>query len=166
MLKHVFTGASVLALMLACNLPAQAQSQNQPPAAKPQGQSAPQTQVSPQELQQFAKAIKQLLAIEQDANQQMLMAITQEGLSPDRFDEIYKGQQNSQAQPTNPVSQEEKQKFARAMTKVSGIEQQVQPRMKKAVQDQGLELTRFDQIMAAVQRSPDLKQQVQKLIQS
>ena len=164
MLKHVFTGASVLALILACNLPAQAQSQA--PAAKPPGQSTPQAQVSPQELQKFANAIKQLVAIEQDANQQMLQAIKQEGLSPDRFDEIYKGQQTSPAQPTTSVSQDEKQKFARAMTKVTGIEQQVQPRMQKAVQDQGLELARFDQIMAAVQQSPELKQQVQKLIQS
>lgn len=170
MLKQVLTSASVLGLMLVCHLPAQAQ--NKAPAAnpqeqaapKPQGQQAPETQISQQELQKFASAIKQLLAIEQEANKQMIQAIQQAGLTPDRFEEINRVQQNSQEKPAKPVSQEEKQKFAQARDKVSAIGNQVQPKMTKAIQDQGLDVPRFEQIMAAVQQNPALQKQVQQLI--
>lgn len=164
MLKQVLTGASVLSLMFVCHLPAQAQSQA--PAGKPQGQTAPQVQVSPQELQKFANAIKQLLVLEQEANKQMLQAIQQEGLSPERFNQIFMAQRNPQAQTAKPASDEENAKFKRAMTKVAAIEQQMPPKMTKAVQDQGLEVQQFEKIMAAVQGNRELRQQVQKLIKS
>lgn len=166
MLKQVLTGASVLVMMLVSHLPAQAQTRASAPnpsgqvAQKPQGQPALQVRISPQELQKFANAVEQLLVIEREAQQQMIQAIQQEGFTATRFREILS------AQPSTPVTDEERQKFGQALTKVAAIEQQAEPKMKKAVEDQGLELQRFNQIMAAAQQNPDLRQQVQKLIKS
>jgi len=172
MLKQVLASSSVLALLLMCHLPAQAQTQAPAPqpqeqeAPQPQDQQTPQTQVSPQELQKFAKAVKLLLPIQREANQQIALAIQQEGLSKDRFSEIFEAQQMPQVQPATPISQQEKQKFTRTLTKVTAIQQQLQPKLKKIVQDQGLEVPRFNQIQTEVKQNPALLQQVLKLIQT
>jgi CHASE3 domain sensor protein len=96
----------------------------------------------------------------------MVQSIQQEGLTVPRFQEIYEAQQGASGQSAKPVSEDDKQKFARAVNKIAGIQEQNQPRMRKAVQDQGLAVERFQQILAAVRQSPDLQQQVQKLIKS
>ena len=170
MLKQVLASSSV-ALLLCC-LPARAQTQasptSQPPKQAPQSQEpqTSETQVSPQELQKFAKAVKLLLPIQREASQQMAAAIEQGGLSKDRFTEIFEAQHMPQVPPAKPISQEEKQKFTRTLAKVTAIQEKEQPKMKQVVQDQGLDVQRFNQIQLEVQHNPTLLQQVLQLIQT
>lgn len=171
MLKRIFASSSVVALLLMCHLPAQAQtqtptSQPQQPISQPQEPQTSETQVSPQELQKFAKAVKLLLPIQREANQKITSAIQEGGLSKDRFTEIFATQHMPQVPPATPISQDEKQKFTRTLTKVTAIQEQEQPKMKEIVQNQGLDVPRFNQIQLAVQQNPTLLQQVLKLIQS
>lgn len=164
MLRQVLTGGSILTLMLVSSLPARAQAQKPAPQAPAQG--APQTQVSSEELQKFAKSVKQILTIEQGAQTKMAQAVKAEGLSEDRFMAIYKGQQNPQAQPKPAVTSQEKQKFDKAFANLGKIQETTQSQMAQVLKQQGLEVKRFNEILVAVRQNPELRQKVQQMIKS
>jgi hypothetical protein len=180
MLKQFLTGVSVLSLVMAGSLSAQAQTQKptskpqpasqqltpQQPTSKPSVQSAPTTKVSQEELQKFANAVKQLQAIQRQTETQMIGAIQREGLSEQQFMQIYQSQRNPNAQPAKKATSEEMKKYQQAVSKVTDIQRQTTPKMEKAVKSQGLELQRFNQIFAAIQADPTLKQQVQNLVRT
>lgn len=158
MFKLFLTGSSVLALLLA-GLSAQAQTQA--PAPQPK-QVAPQANVSQQELQKFTSAIKQLQAIQQQSRTEMVQAVQRQGLSEQRFVQIYQAQQNPQSAAKIP--QQEKQNFEKAITQIKAIQQQTQPKMQQAVKSKGLEVERFNQILASVQQNPALQQKVREML--
>lgn len=164
MFKQILTGGSLFALLLASSLSAQAQSP-QPPR-QPQDPVVPQAQIESNELQQFANAIKQLRVIQQESITQMTQVVQREGLSEQRFMEIYQSKRNPSAQPTGKITQEEQQKFEQASTKIREIQQSAQPKMEQAVAKAGLNVQRFNQISAAVRQDPALQQKVQQMIQS
>jgi len=158
MFKLFLTSSSALVVLLA-GLSAQAQTQA--PASQPK-QVAPQANVSPQELQRFTNAIKQLQAIQQQSRTEMVQAVQRQGLSEQRFVQIYQAQQNPQS--ASKISQQEKQNFEKAITQIKAIQQQTQPKMQQAVKSQGLEVERFNQILASVQQNPALQQKVQEML--
>lgn len=137
------------------------QSQTQPPV-----QQAPQAQVSQQDLQKFANAIKKLQPIQREAQTQITQAIQQQNISEKRFGEIYQSRRNPQAQPTAKVTPEESKKFEVVSAKIDQIDKVTQSKMEKTVQEEGLDVKRFNQIFSAIRQDPALLQQVQKMIQS
>lgn len=160
MIKQLLTSGSILTLVL-LGIPAQAQTQNPAPPA----QTSPQTPVSPTELQKFAKSVKQILVIEQGAMTEKVQAIKAEGLSEGRFIEIYRVQQ-SQAQPQTAVTPQEKQKYDKVFTKLGEIEKKTQLQMIQVLKKEGLEVPRFNQILAAVRENPSLREQVEQMLKS
>jgi len=176
MLKHLLTGSSAFILLLAANVSAQAQTPQQP-EPQPQVQESPLSpstqqspggqsgsQVSSEELQKFAKSVKQLQVIEREADQEMIQAVQRRGLSGERFVEIYQAQQNPQAKPGKEVTSQERQQFEQAVKQVGDIQQKTELKMQQAIQSEGLEPVRFRQILAVVQRDPDLQRRVQQLL--
>jgi tetrahydromethanopterin S-methyltransferase subunit G len=162
--KQLLIGSSVLAFLLTGSLSAQAQAPK-PTAPSSQPQTAPQTQISSAELEKFARSLKQLLAIEQGANQQIVQAIGQSGLSQQRFVELYKAQRNPSNQPTQKVTPQEKQQFDKALTSLSDIQQKAETQMKEVLQKEGLQIERFNQIEAQVRQDTQLQQKVRQMIQ-
>lgn len=163
MLKKILTGGSVVVVLMANAFMAQAQTQQ--PAPQPQA-PATTTQISPEDLQKFANSVKQLQMIDRKTQTEMLQAVKEAGLTEERFMEIYQSQRNPQAQPKTEVSQSDKQRFDQAFAKIQQIQQQTQSQMKQAVETEGLEIQRFNQIMASVQRDPALQKQVLEMIKS
>jgi hypothetical protein len=150
------------------NQPSYAQTTAPEPAtesqANPQESSKSQGEISQEELQQFAQAYKQIQQIKQDSERQMVEAVKNQGLSPERFIQISELDQNSQAEGDNPVSKEEKQSFENAKNQILEIRQQSESQMAEAIQSKGLDITRFNQIITALQQNSNLRQQVQQLI--
>lgn len=173
MLRQLLASGSFAALILTSGLPAQAQMEEptpepqtqESPQPEPQVQETPEEEISSEELQKFANAVKQLQAVEQESETQMIEAIQSEGLSEGRFLEIRQIQQNPEAEASSEITQEEKEGFETAMAKLSEIQQETQVKMKQVVQSEGLEVGRFNQIMQAAQSSPELRQEVQQMIQ-
>ncbi|MGV0025609.1 DUF4168 domain-containing protein [Phormidesmis priestleyi] len=160
MIKNALTAFCTVALLSAVHFPAQAQK----PAPAPQAAPAASSQPSKDEVQKFAGAIKQILVINKTSEQQAVQAIQGEGLTPQRFDEIYKTQANPKATPTSQIQPKERQSYDRVVVKLVSIQKDSQAKMEKAVQDQGLNVQRFNQIFEAIQKNPQLKQEVQQLI--
>lgn len=128
-------------------------------------QAASPTQVTQDELQKFAEAFKKLRAIEVEAEQRMAQAVQEEGLTPQRFVEIGQSQQ-SQESASSGVSAEEQQKFDKALVKVREILENTETQKYEAVQSQGLEVERFQEIIVAIKANPELKQQVEQMLQN
>lgn len=164
MLKQLLLGSLLGSLFLA--MPLAVRSQTSPPASAPPQQETPQKEVSQQELRQFANIIRQVRVINQQAQQDMVQAVESEGLSLQRFIEIERAAQNSNAQSTTQISADEKQKFEKALTKARQIRQQLQAQVQQVVQQSGLKVERLNQIIETVKQSPALQQQVQQMMQN
>ncbi|MBE9129222.1 MULTISPECIES: DUF4168 domain-containing protein [unclassified Coleofasciculus] len=165
MLKSLLAGGVALALwFVTSSLPAQAQTQA--PTMPPQEQQAPASkQISDQELEQFASVIKQLQSIQETGEVEMLEAVQRSGLSPERYLEILRGQSNTETQPTSEVTDEEQQNFEQARNRLIEIQQMMQSKMQQAVEAEGLNVERFEEILVAIQQNPTLQQRVEQLLQ-
>jgi len=165
MLKQLLVGSSVFTLLFAGGLSAQ---EAPAPEAQPQTQEEPQTptatDVSQQELEQFARIIPQLQEIQQSAQQEAAQVIQESGLSTERFSEIYQSEQSG-TPPSAEVTPEEQQSFEAASTKIESLEQEVRSQQEEVLQTEGLEPQRFGEILVAVRQDPSLQQQVQELLQ-
>lgn len=173
MMKHILAGCSLTVLLAAGSLPAHAQTPSPAPSPAPASPApaspAPagnQEKVSPDELKKFATAVKQMLVIAKDAETQMSQAVQQTGLSEERFNQIYLAKKNPTSKPEKPITAKEQQSYDQAVAKLSQIEKDAQSKMDKTIVGQGLEVQRFNQIFATVQSSPQLRQEVQKMLQS
>lgn len=135
------------------------------PVEKPAPQpAAPAVAPSQEELQKFSKVVKQLLVLGKEAEAQIAQAIKKEGLTEERFGEIYASQNNPQAKPARQVTPKEQQSYNQAFTNVRQIQESTDAKLQSLVKQEGLEVQRFNQIFAAVQRDPKLRQEVQKMI--
>ncbi len=167
MLKKILTAGSVVALLLAVSCPSYAQTPQG--TLQDQTQASPQNspnsqQVSPEELQKFATAFKQLLQIELDSQQQIVQAVQNQGLSEQRFTEIFQAQRDPKAKPSQAISAEEKQRFDQVMAQAMQIRQQNQLQQEQAIKSQGFNEKRFNEILAVVQQDPSLMQKVRELV--
>lgn len=170
MFKQLLTGSCIFLFLLVGNLSVQAQQKPVSPSSSPTPQTQPpattttptNTQVSSEELQKFARTIKQLIGIEQNANQEMSQVITKSGLSQERFFAIYKSQKTPSTPPTPAVSSQEKQQFEKAFTNLRQIQQQAETKMKQVLQTEGLQPERFNQIEAVVRQDPALQKKYAK----
>jgi hypothetical protein len=178
MYKRLLLGSFVIGLALTASWPARSQTemqqapsqQTQPGQQAPSqqtqpGQQAPDANVSSQDLQKFVSAFKQIQTIQQDYQGRMAQAVEQRGLSQERFFEIQQSQGNPSAQPGPQVTDEERQNYQQANTQVSQLKEEAVSKMEQAVQSEGLDVQRFNEIIAAIQQDPSLQKQVQQMLQ-
>lgn len=116
------------------------------------------------ELQQFAKAAGKMIVIQQETEQKMIEVIEEEELDVNKFNEIMTAQQNQQTQDLE-ASEEDLQKFDKAATKIVQMQQEVQGEMVEAIQEEGLEPQKYEQILLAYQSDPEVKAKVDAYIQ-
>lgn len=161
MIQRLLLSGCVLVIGGLCQMPVQAQTPTSKPA--PTSQPANQT-VTPAETRQFANAVKQVLAISREAEKQATQAIQSEGLTEQRFDEIFRSQNNPQQKPSKPVETGERQKYNRVIAKLTQISKDNDSKVETAVKKEGLEIPRFNQIFQIVRSNPQLRQQVQDMI--
>jgi hypothetical protein len=139
---------------------------SQPQQRPTQPAPAPQANVSQDELQKFASAVKKLQPLQKEALSQISQAIQQQKLSEQRFGEIYQARQNPQAQPAKKITPQESKQFEQANAKITQIQQSTQSQMEQTVKSEGLDTKRFNEIFLTIRQNPDLLQKVQKMIQS
>ncbi|PZV06576.1 MAG: hypothetical protein DCF22_23490 [Leptolyngbya sp.] len=158
MMKYLLATCSLMVMLGAGHsLPALAQSTPSAPApSKPA--------IADDDLKKFVSAAKKLETISRDRNTQVTQAVQKEGLTIDRFKEIFLAQKDPKAQTINQISDDEKQKFERAIVQLSQIQKDTQTKMGSAVQAEGFEVPRFLQILDAIQKNPDLQKKVEQML--
>ena len=163
MLKSFPIISIILLLFLTFSPPALAQN----PISIAQAPQAPKieaaTDISSQELEEFATAIQQLEAIQTESREQVGQIIEDEGLTTQQFRDILEAQRDPEIE--NEASEEELQQFENATEQLVQIQREAQVDMREAVEATGLKVERFQAIFAAVREQPELREQVQQIIQ-
>ena len=120
--------------------------------------------VSPLELQQFVQGIKQLQSIDRRNQAKMVQVVEKEGLSPERFQEIAQNIQEPNSTLEPPISEQEREQFARIVEQMEEIQKESLPKQQRAITMQGLEISRFSEIDRAVQQDATLQKKVRQML--
>jgi acetyl-CoA acetyltransferase len=126
-------------------------------------QPAKKSAVSDEEVKMFAAAFQQVQAINQQAQQKMAMAVQEEDLAVERYNEIQTAQQDPNK--TVDATKEELAKHKAALQSLKEIQATTQQQMQSEITESGLTITRYQQIMQALQTNKDLQQKVQAEMQ-
>lgn len=126
-------------------------------------QIEPATDVSDEEMEQFANAFSGIQQIDQQLQPELVQAVQEEGIEVQRFNEIMNAQQN----PNQEVDarEEELKKFAAASREIEEIQMRAQREMREVVTKSGLDMERYQAIIAALRNDAELQQRLQQMMQ-
>ncbi len=130
----------------------------------PMQNQAPQTEsISDGELKQFDSAAVKVMYIQEESQEKMMLAIEENDLSLDRFNELLmEGQQGGQESIN--ASEEELAAFNESMAEVQTIQNGMQTEMMEAISEEGLGVDKYQQIMQAYEQDEALRNSVDQYI--
>ncbi|HIK46048.1 MAG TPA: DUF4168 domain-containing protein [Leptolyngbyaceae cyanobacterium M65_K2018_010] len=155
-----------LALMVSCwwlnpTLPAAAQGlpSSQFLAAVPTSPPAP-TRVPRADVAQFAQAYQAIQEIRATAEADMVQAVEAVGLTVDRFNAIADSQTSDSAQAPKSSARPDDPRFSAALDRILALRQQAEMAMASAIEETGLSVDRFNQILDQANEDSDLYQRI------
>lgn len=122
------------------------------------------TDVSDEELGQFASAFQQVQVIDQSSQQEMVKAVEEKNLTVQRYNEIQQATQDPSQQLD--ATDEELKRVDSASQGLEQIQVKAQEEMQATIIGEGLTVERYQQIIAAIQSDPELQQKIQEYLQS
>lgn len=117
---------------------------------------------SDDELKSFVKANEKVMAIQMEAEQNMVKAIEEEGLTVDRFHQILEEQRDPQR--GTETSPEELKSFNNAAKVILEENAKVEEQMTTSIEEQGIDIETYKQIMLAYQESPAIQSRVNGMV--
>ena len=128
-----------------------------------EGMPQPATDVSDEELQEFAAIANELQGMSQQAQQQMMAAVQEEGLQVQRFSQIQQAQQSPDQQAN--ATEEEMEQYNAALAELEKIQGEVQSEMQATIEEAGMTEMRYQQIGMAIRTNPELQAKFQAMQQ-
>lgn len=119
-------------------------------------------EVSDAQLQKFADAYQEVQMSNQAIQQEMVVAIEEEGLTPERFNELYEAKMDPEKEVE--ATEDEIEKQDAAMVVIQEIQKDSQAKMEEKVKEKGLTMEQFQGIGAQVQQNPELQQKLQAIM--
>ena len=158
-MKSQFIAVGMIAAVFAFfSVPVQAQFQMPP-------QEAPQIEVSDEELELFIDASMNAQTVQMESQQEMISIVDEEGIEVSTYNEIMQAQQMGQSLGDIGVSASDIEKFERAQEQIQEVEVRMERNLAEAVEEEGMEMERFQEINVAIQQDPELQQRAQQMIQ-
>lgn len=117
---------------------------------------------SDDELKSFVKANEKVMAIQMESEQKMIKAIEDEGLTVERFNEILE-QQRDPSRSTE-TSADDLASFNNAAQLILQENEKIEREMATSVEEEGIDLATYKQIMIAYQQRPELQARVHELL--
>jgi outer membrane murein-binding lipoprotein Lpp len=151
-------GISILSILLMGGTYAQV---NQMPTEVQQKAAAPE--VSDQELEKFANAFQVVQQENQKIKQKMMTTIQEEGMEVQRFSEIQQSKQNPKQEVS--TTEAEDKKLSSITPKLQEIQQSGQAKMQEKIEDNGLSMSRYQEISQAIQKDPELREKLQSMME-
>ncbi|NBC82286.1 MAG: DUF4168 domain-containing protein [Bacteroidetes bacterium] len=155
--QSIFTMALMALFMLAAGNKVTAQ----PPMQQPQQMQV--AQPSDEEIQLFVEAAKQVQPLQQEAQQKMVQKIQSYDLGVQEFNEIMQSKQNPNSDVE--VSSEDEQAFQKASQEIKVVQQQYQQKIQQKVEETGLEMSKYREIMMAYRQDQELQSKVNQMMQ-
>lgn len=128
----------------------------QQPALQQQTPPQETIEVSDAELTKFVNALEKVQELNNESQAQMLTAVKSNDLSVERFNEIH--QDSGQESDVTPIEMEN---FSQAVKKIQAIQVETQQKMQNEIMECGISVERYQEILVAVQTSPELLARVQ-----
>jgi hypothetical protein len=154
----VFIPALIMAVIVFFNNPAVSQ-QDEPAATNQEVKD----DYSTEELKEFIEANREATKVQQEAEQKMVSAIEEEGLDINTFNEILTSQQQGDQQAQ--MAEEDMEKFNKAAEKVIEIQEETTAEVEEAIQDSGMEVEKYKEMMLAYQQSPLVQEKIHKMLE-
>lgn len=128
----------------------------------PQPSTAIREDFSDDELKSFVQANEKVMSIQMAAEQNMIKAIENEGLTVDRFHQILEQQRDPQR--GTETSEQELKSFNNAAQVILEENAKVEAEMTTTIEEQGIDIETYKQIMLAYQQSPAIQSRVNGLV--
>lgn len=125
------------------------------PAPEPQVQ---QTEVSDEELAEFAQAFQVMRMLNQEIQQELTGVVEEEGMQIQRFNEIHQ----ATVDPATPVeaTDEEKEQYENISTEIDKRQVGFQQQMEDIVSDLDMTFERYQEIAMRLQNDPELQERL------
>lgn len=158
MIKYMNTTGIMVAILALFATTVQAQFQ-QPP------QEAPSIEVSDEELVTFIDASMKAHNVQMKSEEEMIGILDDEGLSVEAFNEIMQSVQMGEVLEDLDITLDEMEQFENASEKIEKVQEKMNIELVKAIENEGLDMMRFQEINMAIQQDPELQQRAQELLQ-
>jgi biopolymer transport protein ExbD len=150
----------ICTFLAAGSLFAQAQQQPQMP---PQQQNLPtSSDVSDEELTNLGDAAEALEPIQIETQEKVRSAVEEEDLSFERFQQMMMAMQNPQMAQQVNITAEEKSKIQTLQPALMEIQTEARQKMSTTIQENGLTMQRYQQIILGAQQDPELMTRVEE----
>ena len=128
----------------------------------PQPSTEMREDFSDNELESFVKANEKVMEIQTEAEEKMIKAIEDEGLTLDRFNAILEEQRDPQR--GTETSADELKSFNTAAQAILQENTRVEKEMTTTIEAEGIDIETYKQIMLAYQHNPVIQDRVNKLV--
>ncbi len=123
-----------------------------------------ETEYSDSDMEMFASAFQEVQSVNQEIQNEMVGAIEEEGLDVQQFNQI---QQATQAEGEDTeISEEDMAKYQKSMEAIQKVQTEAQDKMKKVIEESGMSMEKYQEIMRAVQEDPAIQAKLQKMMES
>lgn len=129
----------------------------------PQPSNELRADFSDDELKSFVKANEKVMAIQMEGEQKMIKAIEDEGLTLDRFNQILEEQRDPQ-RGESATSPDELKSFNSAAQVILEENARVEKEMSITIEEEGIDIETYKQIMLAYQQNPTIQNRVNKMV--
>lgn len=129
----------------------------------PQQQQQVQVEVSDSELQKFANAFQGIRMINQEAQQEMLSVVEEEGMDVQRFNEIHQAAMDPAVEVE--ATEQELEKHQEITSELEKLQDGFQSKMEQVITEQDLSVERYGQIAQGLQSSPELQERLRAIFQ-
>lgn len=154
---------AIILFCAVCLLPAARALAQEPVPPTPPPSVQMREDFSDNELQSFVKANEKVMAIQMEGEQKMIHAIEGEGLTVNRFHEILEHQRDPQ-KGTDSTSAEELNSFNNAAQVILQENARLEKEMTATIEDEGINIETYQQIMLAYQQNPAVQERVNKMV--
>ncbi len=118
------------------------------------------------ELKQFAKAVLEVISIQQQGQMDMIAFIEEDGsMSLDRFNELMMQAQQVASMEDLDASAEEIQNFETLSEGIMLIQMEMEPKLIGAIEAKEISLEKYEEIMMVYQQNPELQMRIQGLLE-
>lgn len=133
-------------------------------------QQAPQqsVEVDDAELDVFVDGLVKAQEVNSESQMKMVEIVEDEGLGVEKFNEIHEAMTmaaQTGEEPEVEATEEEMESYEELSGDIEEVQMEADQKITEAIEEEGMEMPRFQEILAAVQTDPELQQQIQQKMQ-
>lgn len=127
-------------------------------------QAQTEQKITDEQLEKFVKVSQKVQGESMKQQQEMMKVIQDEGISPERFNQIYKAEQNPNKE--SDASGEEKKQYKAAMSKINAMNEQSQKDMEALIKKEGMKVETYMMINQKLQQDKGLQKRFRQIMSS